>query len=68
MAKKEKLDPAKCLILLHRINADDSVELDYFDKTFIQKNVEVLNKDDDFETVKQAISLHQLWIPDMFGN
>lgn len=68
LAKKNKLDPSKCFILLHQVNGDDSVELDYFDKTFVQKNVEVLNKDDEFETVEQGISIQQLWIPDMFGN
>ena len=67
-AAKANLDPAKCVILLHAVCANGDVELDYFDKMYCQNGVEVLNKDDEFETVEQAISLEQLWIPDMFGN
>lgn len=67
-AKKANLDPAKCVLLLHAVCANGDVELDYFDAMFTQTDVEVLNKDDEFEPVEQALSLHQLWIPDMFGN
>lgn len=67
-AQKHKLDPKKCTILLHQVCANGDVELDYFDKCYKQENVEVLNKDDEFEGVEFAISLEQLWIPDMFGN
>ncbi len=67
-AEKANLDPAKCVILLHAECANGDVELDYLDRIVAQKEVEVLNKDDEFEVVEQAISLQQLWIPDMFGN
>lgn len=46
--------------------SDGGVDLDYFDKLYCQNGAEVLNKDDEFETVEQAISLEQLWIPGIF--
>lgn len=67
-AEKSNLDPAKCVILLHTTCSNGDVDLDYFDRLYCQKGVDVLNKDDEFEKVEQAISLQQLWIPDMFGN
>jgi hypothetical protein len=68
LAKKANLDPAKCVILLHGECANGDVELDFVDRMYPQKSVKVLNKDDEFEVVEQAISVQQLWIPDMFGN
>jgi hypothetical protein len=67
-AKKRKLDPKKCSILLHEVCGNGDIELNYFDKFYEQHKVETLNKDDKWETVETAISLQQLWIPDMFGN
>ena len=67
-AQKANLDTSKCVILLHGVCGNGDVELDYFDRMFVQKGVDVINKDDEFEEVEQAISLEQLWIPDMFGN
>ena len=63
-AKKNKIDPTKCAILLHAVCGNGDIELDYFDKIYKQKNVRVLNKDDEHEEVKTGISLEQLWIPD----
>lgn len=67
-AKKNDLDPEKCFILKREVCANDDVMNDYFDEMHVERNIEVLNENDEFEKVEQGISILQLWIPDMFGN
>ena len=59
-AAKKKLDPSKCVILLHGECSNGDIELDYFQKLYCYNKVEVLNKDDGWDNVATAIGLEKL--------